>query len=214
MKGRPCSTALDYSEQMHFRNTGITGSWIFSPKQHHDDRGTFFEAYTASALCEATGRELAVAQLNVSVSARGVIRGVHAARVPPGQAKYVQCLAGSILDVVVDIRPESPTFGKHAAIELDDKSRRSVFISEGLGHAFCVLSSTATVVYATSTPYDPEQEFGINALDPDLALPWPEGLDLVLSTKDRAAPRLSEALPALPPLSAEDAPGSALQGTI
>jgi len=139
-----------------------------------------------------------VAQLNVSVSQRGVLRGVHAARTPPGQAKYVQCLAGSILDVVVDIRPDSPTFGKHAATILDDVTREAVFIEEGLGHAFCVLSDTATVAYATSTPYDPEAEFGINPLDPELALPWPSGLRLILSEKDQAAPSLARALAASP----------------
>lgn len=183
---------------MRFRNASIEGAWVFTPTQHHDDRGTFFESYSASALREATGRELALAQLNVSVSARGVVRGIHAARTPPGQAKYVQCLSGHILDVVVDIRPDSPTLGQYAAIQLDDRDREAVFISEGLGHAFCVLSPTATVAYATSTPYDPGQEFGINPLDPDLALPWPTDLALILSDKDRAAPRLAEAIANLP----------------
>lgn len=177
---------------MRFRNAGIEGSWVFTPALHHDERGTFLESYTSAALKAATGRDLTLAQLNVSVSHRGVVRGVHAARTPPGQAKYVQCLAGSILDVVVDIRPDSPTFGKHAATILDDVTREAMFIEEGLGHAFCVLSDTATVAYATSTPYDPEAEFGINPLDPDLTLPWPSDLDLILSTKDRQAPTLAE----------------------
>lgn len=135
-----------------------------------------------------------MAQINVSISRRGVVRGIHAARTPPGQAKYVQCLSGHILDVIVDIRPGSATFGQHAAIELDDIAREAVFISEGLGHGFCVLSESATVVYATSTPYDPDQEFGINPLDPNLALPWPTHLDLVLSPKDAAAPGLAREL--------------------
>ena len=177
---------------MRFRTAGIEGAWVFTPVQHHDDRGTFLESYTASALQEATGRNLDLAQLNVSVSRRGVVRGIHAAHVPPGQAKYVQCLSGHILDVIVDIRPESPTFGQYAAVELDDRDREAVFISEGLGHAFCVLSASATVAYVTSTPYDPDQEFGIDPLDPDLALPWPKDITLVISAKDRAAPRLAE----------------------
>jgi len=179
---------------MRVRNTAIQGAWVFTPVQHADDRGVFLEAYTAEALRVATGRELSLAQLNVSVSHRGVIRGVHAARKPPGQAKYVQCLAGRILDVVVDIRPGSPTFGQHVAIELDDITREAVFIEEGLGHAFCVASESATVAYVTSTPYDPEAEFGINPLDPQLALPWPTDLDFVLSTKDAAAPGLAQLL--------------------
>jgi dTDP-4-dehydrorhamnose 3,5-epimerase len=90
---------------MRFRNTGIAGAWVFTPTQHADDRGVFLESFTAEALRAATGRDLALAQLNVSVSRRGVLRGIHAALTPPGQAKYVQCLAGRILDVVVDLTP-------------------------------------------------------------------------------------------------------------
>ena len=177
---------------MRFRETEIDGAWVFTPTQHHDDRGAFLESYTARALREATGRDLALAQINVSASRRGVLRGIHAAVTPPGQAKYVQCLLGSILDVVVDIRPDSLTFGQHVAVELNDVSREAMFVSEGLGHAFCVLSETATVAYATSTPYDPELEFEINPLDPALGLPWPADVDLFLSDKDRDAPTLAE----------------------
>jgi dTDP-4-dehydrorhamnose 3,5-epimerase len=179
---------------MRVRNTQIEGTWVFTPAQHADERGVFLEAFTASSFRDATGRDLSLAQLNVSVSKRGVVRGVHAARTPPGQAKYVQCLAGRIIDIIVDIRPGSPTFGQHVAIELDDVTREAVFIEEGLGHAFCVLSESATVAYITSTPYHPQAEFGINPLDPDLALPWPTDLELVLSPKDRAAPTLRESV--------------------
>lgn len=133
-----------------------------------------------------------MAQINVSISRQGVVRGIHAARTPPGQAKYVQCLAGRILDVIVDIRPDSVTYGEHFSLELNDTTREAVFISEGLGHGFCVLSESATVAYATSTLYDPEQEFGINPLDSDLALPWPTDIDLILSDKDRGAPSLAQ----------------------
>jgi dTDP-4-dehydrorhamnose 3,5-epimerase len=177
---------------MRFRNAGVEGAWIFTPTQHRDERGVFLEAYTAESLRQATGRDLPLAQLNVSVSSRGVLRGIHAARTPPGQAKYVQCLSGRILDIVVDIRPDSPTFREYAAIELDGTAREAVFISEGLGHGFCVLSDSATVAYATSTPYDPEAEFGIDPLDPDLDLPWPIDIPLILSAKDRSAPRLTD----------------------
>lgn len=183
---------------MRFRNAGLEGAWIFTPTQHKDERGVFLEAYTAATLRAATGRDLSLAQLNVSVSSRGVVRGVHAARTPPGQAKYVQCLSGRILDVVVDIRPDSPTFGQHCAHVLDDQSREAMFIAEGLGHAFCVLSDSATVAYVTSTPYDPHQEFGIHPLDPELALPWPKEFELIVSTKDLQAPRLSELIAQVP----------------
>jgi dTDP-4-dehydrorhamnose 3,5-epimerase len=179
---------------MRVRNTEIQGAWVFTPTQHADERGVFLEAFTASAFRGATGRDLTLAQLNVSVSKRGVVRGIHAARTPPGQAKYVQCLAGRIIDIIVDIRPGSRTFGQHVAIELDDITREAVFIEEGLGHAFCVLSESATVAYITSTPYCPGSEFGINPLDPDLAIPWPTDLKLVLSPKDQAAPTLRESI--------------------
>lgn len=177
---------------MRIRNTAIEGSWIFTPQQHADDRGIFLESYTASALHQATGRQLELAQINVSVSRQGVVRGVHAARTPPGQAKYVQCLSGKILDIIVDLRSDSATFGEHAAVELNDQSREAIFISEGLGHAFCVISESATVAYATSTLYNPDVEFGINPLDPDLRLPWPSDLTLILSPKDRDAPGLRD----------------------
>ena len=177
---------------MRYRESGIQGAWIFTPDQHADDRGIFLESYTSRSLRAATGRDFALAQINVSVSRRGVLRGIHAAIMPPGQAKYIQCLSGRILDIVVDIRPDSPRFRQCDAVTLDDHTREAVFISEGLGHAFCVLSESATVAYATSTPYDPAQEFGIDPLDPALALPWPTEIDLILSAKDRAAPSLAE----------------------
>jgi dTDP-4-dehydrorhamnose 3,5-epimerase len=105
----------------------------------------------------------------------------------------VQCFSGRILDVVVDIRVGSPTFGQWDAVELDDEGRRGLYIAEGLGHAFCALSDSATVGYLCSTPYSPGREFGIHPLDPALGLPWPSGAESVLSEKDAAAPTLAEA---------------------
>lgn len=113
---------------------------------------------------------------------------------PPGQAKYIQCHQGAILDVVVDVRVGSPTFGQWEVIELDSESRKALYISEGLGHAFCAVSPTATVSYMCSEPYAPEREHGVHPLDPELAITWPQDLELHLSTKDAAAPSLSEAL--------------------
>ena len=112
---------------------------------------------------------------------------------PPGQAKYVQCFSGRILDIVVDIRVGSPTFGQWDAVELNDQTRQGLYISEGLGHAFCALSDDVTVGYLCSEPYAPAREHGIHPLDPDLALPWPDGQAL-LSPKDAAAPTLAEAV--------------------
>jgi dTDP-4-dehydrorhamnose 3,5-epimerase len=135
-------------------------------------------------------------QMNLSVSHRGTIRGIHFADVPPGQAKYVQCFAGSILDVVVDIRVGSATFGEWAAVELDSTTRKGLYVAEGLGHAFCALTDSVTVGYLCSEPYAPNREHGINPLDSDIGISWPNLSDLVLSDKDAAAPSLADAMSA------------------
>lgn len=134
-----------------------------------------------------------IAQANCSVSRRGAIRGVHFADVPPGQAKYVTCVAGQILDVIVDLRVGSPGYGRWTAVNLDDQDRQAVFIAEGLGHAFATLSAEATVMYLCSTPYSPAREHGVHALDPELGIAWPDGLAPILSGKDAAAPPLAQA---------------------
>lgn len=178
---------------MQVRPLSIEGAWEFTPRQHGDDRGVFLEAFTAASFAQATGHGLELAQMNVSVSAAGTLRGVHFAAVPPGQAKYVQCLSGAVLDVVVDIRVGSPTFGRSESVRLDDVDRRAVYLAEGLGHAFLALTDRATVAYLCSTGYDPAREHGVHPLDPDLALPWPGDLEPLLSAKDAAAPTLAEA---------------------
>jgi dTDP-4-dehydrorhamnose 3,5-epimerase len=171
----------------------ITGVWSFTPVLRPDDRGVFLEAFKGDVFQEATGHAFDLQQMNISVSRAGTVRGVHFADVPPGQAKYVQCLSGRILDVVVDIRVGSPTFGQWEAVELDDVERKALYIDEGLGHAFCALTPSATVGYLCSQPYAPGHEHGINPLDPQLGLPWPDGSRSVLSPKDAAAPTLAEA---------------------
>ena len=172
----------------------ISGVWRFDPVLRPDDRGVFLESFKESVFVETVGHSFDLAQMNISVSRAGTVRGVHFADVPPGQAKYVQCFSGKILDIVVDIRVDSPTFGQYEAIELDADSRSGLYISVGLGHAFCALSDSATVGYLCSEGYSPEREHGIHPLDPDLALPWPEGEHSVLSPKDAAAPPLAEAI--------------------
>jgi len=171
----------------------IEGSWLFTPVLRPDDRGVFLESYKESAIEPAIGHAFTLKQMNISQSRSGTVRGVHFADVPPGQAKYVQCFSGRILDIVVDIRVGSPTFGQWDAIELDDESRKGLYISEGLGHAFCALTDSVTVGYLCSEPYAPTREHGIHPLDTDLALPWPSN-DVVLSPKDAAAPTLAEAV--------------------
>ena len=172
----------------------ISGVWRFDPVLRPDDRGVFLESFKESVFVETVGHSFDLAQMNISVSRAGTVRGVHFADVPPGQAKYVQCFSGKILDIVVDIRVGSPTFGQYEAIELDADSRSGLYISVGLGHAFCALSDSATVGYLCSEGYSPEREHGIHPLDLDLALPWPQGEHSVLSPKDAAAPLLAEAI--------------------
>ena len=178
---------------MQAQPLSIEGVWSFTPVLRPDDRGVFLESFKQSVLTEALGHSLDLQQMNISVSKRGTLRGVHFADVPPGQAKYVQCFSGRILDVVVDIRVGSPTFGQWDAIELDDQHRTGLYVAEGLGHAFCALTESVTVGYLCSEPYAPGREHGINPLDPELALPWPSGQETVLSPKDAAAPGLAEA---------------------
>jgi dTDP-4-dehydrorhamnose 3,5-epimerase len=175
---------------------GIEGAWVYTPQVHQDDRGSFAETFRGAEFAADLGYRLDVAQVNCSVSRRGVIRGIHYADVPPGQAKYVTCVAGAILDVVVDLRAGSPSFGKWEAVRLDAGSRRAVFLAEGLGHAFMALSDGATALYLCSTPYAPGREHGVNPLDPAIGIAWPigDGLDPVLSDKDAAAPTLDDAL--------------------
>ncbi|MFJ3656178.1 dTDP-4-dehydrorhamnose 3,5-epimerase [Streptomyces nigra] len=175
------------------RPLGIDGAWVLEPQLFEDDRGTFHEWYRGGEFREATGHDLALAQANCSVSRRGVLRGLHYADVPPGQAKYVTCVRGAVLDVVADIRVGSPTFGQWEAVRLDDDGRRAVFLAEGLGHAFMALTDDATVVYLCSTGYDPRREHTVDALDPALGITWPDGLTPVLSPKDARAPSLAEA---------------------
>jgi dTDP-4-dehydrorhamnose 3,5-epimerase len=172
---------------------GIAGSWVFTPRIHQDRRGGFLEWFRAADFRAAIGYYPEFAQGNCSVSRRGVLRGIHFADVPPGQAKYVTCVSGAVLDVVVDLRTGSAGFGNWQAVRLDDQDRRAVFLAEGLGHGFMALSEAATVVYLCSTTYAPDREHGVHPLDPDLGITWPDDLDAVLSDQDALAPSLAEA---------------------
>jgi dTDP-4-dehydrorhamnose 3,5-epimerase len=176
---------------------GIEGAWTYTPKVHGDDRGSFAEQFRGAEFAADLGYHLEVGQVNCSVSRRGVIRGIHYADVPPGQAKYVSCLTGAGLDVIVDIRAGSPTFGKWEAVHLDGAARQSVFLSEGLGHAFMALTDDTTLLYLCSTPFSPGREHGIDPLDPAIGIDWPldeAGGAPTLSPKDALAPSLEDAL--------------------
>jgi len=182
-----------------FRELAIPGSWEITPKQFEDPRGVFLELFRDGPFVETVGRRLDLNQANCSVSAAGVVRGIHFAQIPPSQAKYVMCPRGAVLDYVVDIRVGSPTFGAWDSVVLDDTDRRAIFISEGLGHMFVSLEHQSTVVYLCSAPYAPGREWGLNPRCPDVGIRFPEvgrngePLNLILSDKDAAAPTLSEA---------------------
>ncbi len=171
----------------------VPGAWSFTPRQFPDPRGVFLEWFQADALEQVLGHRLQVAQANHSVSARGTMRGIHFADVPPSQAKYVYCTRGAVLDVVVDIRVGSPTFGVSDSVLLDDQDRRGIYLSQGLGHAFLALTDDANVTYLCSEPYVPGREHGISPVDPALDLPWPAEVEPLLSDKDAAAPTLEQA---------------------
>lgn len=178
---------------MHIRALSVPGSFEVTPRQFPDGRGVFLESFRGDRLAEVVGHRLDVVQTNVSVSSKGTVRGVHFADVPPSQAKYVTALAGSFLDVVVDIRVGSPTFGRADSVLLDTVDRRAIYLAEGLGHAICALEDDSTVMYLCSAPYTPEREHAVHPLDPALALPWPSGVEPLLSPKDSAAPTLERA---------------------
>lgn len=172
---------------------GIKGAYLVSPRVHGDARGSFHEWFRADALRERLGHDLRLEQANHSVSARGVLRGVHFADVPPGQAKYLSCVRGALLDVVVDLRVGSPTFGRSEAVRLDEENRRCLYLAEGLGHAFLALEDATTAIYLCSESYNPAREHGVHPLDPELGIAWPDDVAPILSDKDAAAPTLAEA---------------------
>jgi len=175
------------------RPLGIEGAWVLEPKVFPDDRGSFHEWFRGAEFREVTGQNLNLAQANCSISKRGTLRGIHFADVPPSQAKYVKCVRGAVIDVIVDIRVGSPTYKRWEAVRLDDQTHHAVYLSEGLGHAFFALTDDATVVYLCTEGYAPEREHGIHPLDPDLAIEWPAGIEPLLSPKDEQAPTLADA---------------------
>lgn len=179
---------------MQIRELSIPDSYEVTPRQHRDDRGLFLEWYRFDRLEEVTGRSINLRQANTSVSQKGVVRGIHFADIPPGQAKYVTVTRGAVIDFIIDVRVGSPTFGQWDSVLLDDDERKAVFLSEGLGHAFVSLTDQATVSYLVTDVFNPGREHAINPLDPDIQLVFPEAAgEPLLSPKDLEAPSLSEA---------------------
>jgi NDP-hexose 3,5-(Or5-) epimerase len=182
---------------MKIHPTSVPHAHLLVPETIEDERGCFFEAYRADLLSEVLGRPMPMVQSNYSVSRRGTLRGLHGTTLPPGQAKVVSCVRGEVLDVVVDIRPGSPTYLRHVAHRLSAENGLSVFAAEGLGHAFLALTDGACVNYLCNTVFVPGTQLDLDALDPALGLPWadralPDTSRLLRSPKDDRAPTVAE----------------------
>ena len=170
---------------------GIEGAWLAESHIWKDDRGFFREWFKAEDIERETGRNFGVEQANISVSSAGTIRGLHYSMVTGGQAKWITCVAGSIQDVIVDIRPESKTYSQWVEVKLDGDSGEAVFISEGLGHGFLALKENTVVAYLVSTPFSPTHEYEINPLDEEIGIQWRKNSsEMKISEKDRNAPSL------------------------
>jgi dTDP-4-dehydrorhamnose 3,5-epimerase len=174
---------------MNIEPLSISGAWALSSQIYEDHRGSFREWFKASAFLERAGISFEPKQSNVSISAKGVVRGIHYSLAPQGQAKLITCLSGRIWDVVVDIRTGSPTFGHWVGVELSPENGKSVFISSGLGHGFSALEDDSVAVYLLSSEYDPVSEKEVNPLDPLLGIDWKISTP-ILSEKDRKSPSL------------------------
>jgi dTDP-4-dehydrorhamnose 3,5-epimerase len=181
---------------MRLLDTRLEGPLLLEPAVHGDGRGFFVESYRASVWAEH-GVADAFVQDNHSRSRRGVLRGMHVS-IGEGQAKLVRCARGRILDVIVDLRRGSTTYGESESVELDDERHRQLYIPVGFAHGFCVLSETADVTYKCSTYYDGAVERGFRYDDPDLAIAWPDDMALLVSERDMHAPALREIAPELP----------------
>jgi dTDP-4-dehydrorhamnose 3,5-epimerase len=177
-------------------STRLPGLILLEPPVHGDARGFFVETFRADAWA-AAGVPTAFVQDNHARSRQGTLRGIHF-QTHPGQGKLVRVARGRVLDVVVDLRRGSPTFGEWEGIELDDERGQQLYIPVGFGHGYCVLSETADFVYKCTAYYDPATEAGIRFDDPDVGVEWPDGLELLYSERDRVAPRLADVADTLP----------------
>jgi len=167
---------------------------LIDPTIHGDDRGYFVETFRQDLFDKAVGYKVNFVQDNESQSTKGVLRGLHYQLPPYAQAKLVRVIEGSVLDVAVDIRKSSPTFGKHVAVELTSNNKHQLFVPYGFAHGFVVLSDSATFTYKVDNYYAPEHDRGIVFDDKDLAIDWQLSLDILqLSDKDKNQPTLADA---------------------
>lgn len=178
---------------MEIIKTAIEGPLIIEPRVFPDSRGYFFESWNRRAFREALGRDIEFVQDNESCSVRGVMRGLHFQRPPHAQAKLVRCVEGRVLDVAVDIRKGSPTYGEHVAVELTAANHRQFFIPRGFAHGFAVLSDRAVFQYKCDNYYAPEADGGISILDPTLGIDWRIlPAEAILSEKDTRHPLFAD----------------------
>jgi dTDP-4-dehydrorhamnose 3,5-epimerase len=184
---------------MHVLSTRLPGLVAVEPSTHGDERGFFCETYRSAWNAElGIDEHVRFVQDNHSRSSRGVLRGMHF-QVGAGVAKLVRCARGRIVDVAVDLRRGSPTYGEWERVELDDERMRELFVPVGFAHGFCVLSDVADVIYKQTAYYDPSLERGIAWNDPDVAIDWPlPAAQLIVSERDSRAPLLRELAPELP----------------
>jgi dTDP-4-dehydrorhamnose 3,5-epimerase len=175
---------------MHVLESRLDGPILLEPTVHGDGRGFFLESYRAGVWAQHGVHDTFV-QDNHSRSRRGVLRGMHVS-IGAGQAKLVRCARGRILDVVVDLRAGSATYGQWESHELDDERALQLYIPVGFAHGFCVLSDVADVTYKCSTYYDAAVERGFHYADPDVAIAWPDDIALLVSERDVQAPRLAQ----------------------
>ena len=180
---------------MQLTPLGIDGVWLAVSPVWSDDRGYFREWFKSADIKSTVGRDCGIEQANISLSSRGTLRGIHYSIAPHGQAKWITCITGSIKDVIVDIRPDSLTFGKWIEVNLSGNSGKAVFVSEGLGHGFLALEDNTAVVYLVSTPFSPTNEFEIDPLDEKVGIVWGmNASELKISDKDKFAPKLADRL--------------------
>jgi dTDP-4-dehydrorhamnose 3,5-epimerase len=178
---------------MELTPLGIEGAWKAESPLWTDERGYFREWFKRGEIFSKTGIDFSTQQANVSTSNKGVIRGIHYSLAPEGQAKWVTCVSGSIIDVIVDIRQNSPTFKKIEYVPLNENDGESLLIGPGLGHGFISTDEKSTVSYLLNSPYSPELEFGINPFDSDLNIAWGDLSNVTkLSPKDRNSPSLHQ----------------------
>ena len=178
---------------MEYIKTDIDGVWIIQPKVFNDARGYCFEAWKKEEFEQHVGR-VDFIQDNESKSSYGVLRGLHYQKGDSSQAKLVRVIKGRVVDVAVDIRRNSPTFGKYVMVELSDENKRQFFIPRGFAHGFLVLSDEAVFTYKVDNPYAPQSEASIRYDDPDIAINWPiDAKDILTSAKDLNALSLKDA---------------------